>query len=43
MTTAEEVAGAGGAATDALGAPTENVSAPEIGCPSSDRTFHDTT
>ncbi len=42
-TTCEEVSGSGGADTLALGAPTEKVRAPEIGWPSPERTFHDTT
>ena len=42
-TTCDEVSGSGGADTLALGAPTENVSAPEMGWPSLERTFHDTT
>ena len=42
-TTVEDVSGSGGADTVALGAPTEKVSAPEMGWPSLERTFHETT
>jgi hypothetical protein len=43
VTTVDDACGSGGATTDALGAPTEKVSAPEMGWPSPDRTFHETT
>jgi hypothetical protein len=43
VTAADDVSGSGGAVTVALGAPTEKVSAPAMGWPSPERTFHDTT
>ena len=43
VTAVEELCGSGAAVTDAEGAPTEKVSAPEMGWPSPESTFHDTT
>ena len=42
-TAPDELSGSGAAVTDAEGAPTEKVRAPEMGWPSPERTFHDTT
>ena len=43
VTVVDELWGSGAAVTDAEGAPTEKVSAPEMGWPSPESTFHDTT
>ena len=43
VTVRDDVGGGGGSVTLSLRSPTENVSEPEIGCPSLDTTNHATT